>query len=59
MSPDIGRIAFRIATFLVVVSAGLLFVVTPGSAEFIVTAITLAVGVIFGVLIIIVVRMQQ
>jgi len=59
VSPDIGRIAFRIATFLVVVSAGLLFVVTPGSAEFIVTAITLAVGVIFGVLIIIVVRMQQ
>ena len=59
MSPEIGRVAFRIAFFLVFVSAGLLFFTSPGSAEFVVSGITLAVGVVFCVLVIIVVRRQS
>jgi len=59
LNPQIGRIAFRIAFFIAFVSAGLMFYVTPGSAEFVVTSVTLAIGVVFCVLIIVVVRHQS
>jgi len=47
MSPEIGRFWFRIAFTLVLISAGLLFFVKPGSAEFVVTVLTLVVGLLF------------
>ena len=58
LRPQIGKIAFRIAFFLVFVATGLIFVVQPGSAEFFVTAITLAIGLVSCVLIIVLVRHQ-
>lgn len=59
LSPQIGKVAFRIAFFMAFVSAGLIFFVKPGSAEFVATAITLAIGIVFCVLIIVVVRHQS
>ncbi|MBN1249045.1 MAG: hypothetical protein JXC32_15405 [Anaerolineae bacterium] len=56
LSPDLGRAAFRMAVFLVVVSLGLLLFVEAHSAEFVATLITLAIGLIFGVVIIVIVR---
>lgn len=48
MPPELGRFAFRIAMFIVLV-AGVLLVVTPrGTPEFYVSGISLAIGVVFG-----------
>lgn len=58
MSPDLGRAAFRIASFLVVVSAGLLLILDTDSAEFVVSAVTLVTGVVLGAVVIIVARRQ-
>ncbi len=38
---------FRIAVFLIVTSAALLFIVQPGTAEFIITVTTLVMGLLF------------
>ncbi len=54
LSPDLGRVVLRIATFLVA-SLGLL-TVDPGTAEHVVTVITLIVGVLFGGLVVFLVR---
>ncbi len=56
LSPDLGRVVLRIATFLVVVSLGLLVTVDPGTAEHVVTVITLIVGVLLGGLVVFLVR---
>lgn len=47
MNSALGLAWFRIAVFITLVSSVLLFVLTPGSAEFIISVATLAVGVIF------------
>jgi preprotein translocase subunit Sss1 len=47
MSPQMGQGAFRIGLYLTVVALVLLFFLRPGSAEFGVTVVTLAVGLIF------------
>jgi hypothetical protein len=53
LSPEIGRVAFRWAIFIVLVAAGLLFTLTPGTPEFAVTVLTLLIGAAFmGVLIV-------
>lgn len=56
LSPELGRVAFRMATFLVVVSLGLLLVVNPGSAEQVVTVVALIVGVLLGAMVVFLVR---
>ncbi len=56
ISPPLGRAALRIAMFLVVTSLMLLPFVKPGSAEFVVTVVTLIIGVGFGVVLLILVR---
>ena len=48
LSPELGRAVFRMATFLVLVSLGLLLVLEPGSAEHVVTVVTLIVGLLLG-----------
>jgi hypothetical protein len=58
LSPQLGQAAFRIATFLFVVSLGLLLFVKPGSAEFVVTVITLGIGIVLGTTIAVLVRRQ-
>jgi hypothetical protein len=59
ISPQLGSAAFRIIVFLVVTSLILLPFVKPGSAEFVVTIVTLAIGVCFGVVLFVLVRRQS
>jgi preprotein translocase subunit Sss1 len=47
MSPQMGHAAFRVAFFITFTSVVLLVFLRPGSAEFGVTLITLACGLIF------------
>jgi hypothetical protein len=56
LTPQLGQAAFRIVSFLVVVSLGLLLILDHQSAEFIVALITLIIGLIFAVVIIVLVR---
>ncbi len=56
LSPELGRAIFRIATFLIVVSLGLLMTADPGTAQQVVTVITLIVGVLLGGLVAFLVR---
>ncbi|HEY8454979.1 MAG TPA: hypothetical protein VIL34_05260 [Actinopolymorphaceae bacterium] len=59
IGPSVGQAAFRWATFIVVLSGMLLFVVRPGSAEFVITAFMFAVGIVFATVIAVVVRMKR
>lgn len=56
MSPHLGQAAFRIAFFIVFVAGGLLFFLEPGSAEFVVSVVTLIIGLLFIVAIAVIVR---
>jgi len=47
MNPDFGRAWFRIATTITVLSAVLVFLTSPGTAERVVSVITLLIGLIF------------
>ena len=47
MSPDVGRAWFRIATTITVISAVLVFFTEPGTAERVVSVITLLIGLLF------------
>jgi len=59
LSPQLGSAAFKISTFLVVVSIGLLFILDANSAEFVVTILTLVIGVVFGAVVIVIARRQS
>lgn len=56
MSPQIGQAAFRIAVFLVVMGLVLLPFQTPGTAEYIVTWLTLGVGLLMAAVIILIIK---
>ena len=47
ISPELGRAAFRSAILIVLVALGLLVVLSPGTPEFAITVVTLAIGVLF------------
>lgn len=47
MSPEVGRLGFRIGFLLVVPSVVLLFFLEPGTAEHSITLVTLVMGLIF------------
>ncbi len=47
MNPEAGRIWFRVAMFITLVSAGLLLIQQPGTAEFVITVATLVIGLVF------------
>jgi len=59
LSPQLGAAAFKIASFLIVVSMGLLFILDINSAEFVVTLLTLVIGVVFGAVVIVIARRQS
>lgn len=59
ISPQLGKAALRIIMFLVVTSLIVLPFVRPGSAEFVVTMITLALGIGAGVVLFVLVRRQS
>jgi hypothetical protein len=53
LSPELGRVAFRWAIFIVLVAGGLLATLRPGTPEFAITVLTLLIGVLFlGVIIV-------
>lgn len=53
LSPEVGRHAFGLAIFIVVVAVGLLATSRPGTPEFAITLFTLLVGLLFvGVLVV-------
>ena len=56
LSPEIGQAGFRLAFFIMLLSGGLLFLVQPGTAEFVITVATFAVGLVFLLLIAALVR---
>ena len=47
MNPELGQAWFRIALFITLVSAALLLIVQPGTAEFVMTVASLVVGLVF------------
>jgi hypothetical protein len=57
MAPEIGRAAFGWAIFIILIAAGLLAVLTPGTPEFAITVFTLIIGVFFLGLVTILVRL--
>lgn len=59
MSPEFGKQWFRVAIFMILISAGLLFFVKPGSAEFVITIVTLGVGILFVILIVLMVKLSK
>ncbi len=59
LSPELGRAVFRIAFYMVLTSAVLLLLLRPGSAEFIVAALALIIGLIFVGIIALIVRRQK
>ena len=59
MNPQLGRVAFRVATYLVLMSSGMLLLLQPGTGEFVVTVITLAMGLLFGGVIAVLARRAQ
>lgn len=56
MNPQIGQAGLRIALFLALTAGGMLFFLHPGTAEFSITVVTLAIGLVFAGIIIILVR---
>jgi len=59
IGPQLGRAAFRIAFMMVSVSLILVFVLTPGSAEYLVSILTLILGLVFAGVIFFLVRMTR
>jgi hypothetical protein len=58
MTPGLARAALRWAVLIVVVSAGLLLFLKPGTPEFVITVFTLGIGLVFGGLVIVLVRVM-
>lgn len=56
INPQAGQAAFRIAFLMVGVSAAMVFVLTPGTAEYIVSVVTLILGLVFMGIIFVLVR---
>ncbi|TCC65592.1 hypothetical protein E0H73_01245 [Kribbella pittospori] len=52
MGPQIGRVAFGWAAFLVLASGVLLLTLTPGTPEFVVTLFTLCLGLLLGLIVV-------
>jgi hypothetical protein len=59
MNPDFGRAWFHIAMTITVVSAVLVFFTEPGTAERVVSVITLLIGFIFIGTIILLIRRDR
>jgi hypothetical protein len=59
MNPEAGRAWFRIATTIIVVSAVLVFLTEPGTAERVVSELTLLIGLLFIGTILVLVRRNR
>jgi hypothetical protein len=56
LHPQLGRLGFRLAMFVTLVSGGLLLAQAPGSAEFVLMTTALAIGLVFLLITIILIR---
>ena len=56
INPQLGRTAFRIAFMMISISTVLLFVLSPGTAEYCVSVLTLILGLVFAGMIAVLVR---
>ena len=56
LSPEIGKYAFRLALFLVLLAGALLITLRPGTPEFAITLLTLLIGMVFLGVIVVFVR---
>jgi hypothetical protein len=52
MTSQIGQVALGWASFLVLASVVLLFTLTPGTPEFVVTLFTLCLGLLLGLIVV-------
>jgi hypothetical protein len=59
MNPDAGRAWFRIAVTITLVSAVLMFATKSGTAERVVSVITLIIGLLFIGTIVVLIRRDQ
>ena len=59
MNPEVGRAWFRIAVTIIVVSAALVYFTEPGTAERVVSVLTLLIGLLFIGTIIVLVRRDR
>ena len=59
MNPDAGRAWFRIATAITLISIVLVFLTEPGTAERVVSVITLLIGLLFIATIVVIIRRNQ
>lgn len=57
MNPQLGKAWFQVASFITIVSAILLFVVTPNTPEYVITALSLLIGLVFMALIILAIKL--
>lgn len=56
LNPQVGQAGFRLALFITLLAGALLGFVAPGTAEFVITVTTLLIGLVFGLLIVVLVR---
>ncbi len=59
MNPEAGRAWFRIATMITLVSAVLVYFTEPGTAERVVSVITLLIGLLFIGVIVVLIRRDR
>lgn len=58
IGPQVGQAAFRIAFMMVVLSGIMLFFLTPGTAEYIISVVTLILGLVFMGIVFVLVRVM-
>jgi preprotein translocase subunit Sss1 len=56
LSPQLGQAAFRIAFMMVAMSALMALFLTPGTAEYVISIVTLVLGLVFMGIVFILVR---
>ena len=59
ISPQIGRVWFQVAVFIIVASGGLALVTQAGTAEHVISVLSLIVGILFVVVLAILIRRSQ
>ena len=59
MNPEAGRVWFRIAMMLTVVSTALFILTEPGTAERVVSVLTLLTGLLFIGIIVVLIRRKR
>lgn len=59
LSPEAGKLWFRVVVFLIIVSLVLLFVVPSGTGAFIATVLSLAISLLFLVVLIVAIRLSN